>query len=211
MILSDAIAEKVTPGAAFGVLHNKHAYSAALGHFTYDPGSPAVTPETIYDVASLTKVVATTSHGDGPLRPRPTHTRYPARNHPPRFQPTAATRSAHQVTLRMLLTTPAACPRTSISTSAAATATKLSPPAISPCRSSRSPVPRQPSPKPTSSSSTSRSKPLPSASPCRSPQSPAPQPSTPTSASSCSASRWKRSPANRSTTSAPARSSSPSA
>ena len=31
------------------------------GHFTYEPESPAVTHETIFDVASLTKVVATTA------------------------------------------------------------------------------------------------------------------------------------------------------
>jgi CubicO group peptidase (beta-lactamase class C family) len=33
----------------------------ALGSFTYDAASPAVTPETIYDLASVSKVVATTT------------------------------------------------------------------------------------------------------------------------------------------------------
>ena len=33
----------------------------AFGRFTYDPASPPVTPQTIYDLASLTKVVATTA------------------------------------------------------------------------------------------------------------------------------------------------------
>ena len=33
----------------------------ALGHFTYEPGSPLVTPATVYDIASVTKVVATTA------------------------------------------------------------------------------------------------------------------------------------------------------
>lgn len=33
----------------------------AVGRFTYDSKSPAVTPETIYDLASLSKVVATTT------------------------------------------------------------------------------------------------------------------------------------------------------
>jgi CubicO group peptidase (beta-lactamase class C family) len=33
----------------------------ARGHFTYDEGEPAVTGETIFDVASITKVVSTTS------------------------------------------------------------------------------------------------------------------------------------------------------
>lgn len=35
--------------------------SSAVGNFTYETGSPRVTPETIYDLASLTKVVATTT------------------------------------------------------------------------------------------------------------------------------------------------------
>ena len=33
---------------------------AAFGHFTYDPGSSSVHADTVYDVASLTKVLATT-------------------------------------------------------------------------------------------------------------------------------------------------------
>ena len=33
----------------------------ARGRFTYDEAAPAVTPETVYDVASLTKVAATTA------------------------------------------------------------------------------------------------------------------------------------------------------
>ena len=32
-----------------------------LGRFTYDPSSPLVTADTVYDVASITKVVATTA------------------------------------------------------------------------------------------------------------------------------------------------------
>lgn len=60
-VLTQAIAEKVFPGAAFGVLYAGETSTSALGHLTYEPGSPTVTPQTIYDVASLTKVVATTS------------------------------------------------------------------------------------------------------------------------------------------------------
>ena len=33
----------------------------ALGHFTYSADAPAVTPTTIFDLASVSKVVATTS------------------------------------------------------------------------------------------------------------------------------------------------------
>lgn len=61
-VLQDAIAARVFPGCAFGVLAGgKVVLHDALGHFTYDEGAPAVTPQTIYDLASVTKVVATTA------------------------------------------------------------------------------------------------------------------------------------------------------
>lgn len=50
------------PGCVFGVLADGEvALEGGLGRFTYDPGSPLVTAETVYDVASITKVVATTA------------------------------------------------------------------------------------------------------------------------------------------------------
>ena len=50
------------PGCAFGVLTGGEVVlKDGLGRFTYDPASPLVTAETVYDVASLTKVVATTA------------------------------------------------------------------------------------------------------------------------------------------------------
>ena len=61
-VLQDAIAARVFPGCAFGVLAGGEVVlHDALGHFTYDEGAPAVTPQTIYDLASVTKVVATTA------------------------------------------------------------------------------------------------------------------------------------------------------
>jgi CubicO group peptidase (beta-lactamase class C family) len=64
-VLRDAIAAQAFPGCAFGVLvHGKVFLLDALGHFTYqaeDTTPRAVTPQTLYDVASLTKVVSTTS------------------------------------------------------------------------------------------------------------------------------------------------------
>jgi len=61
-VLNEAIAERAFPGCAFGVLaRGEIVLKDALGRFTYDEGSPAVTAETIYDVASLTKVLATTA------------------------------------------------------------------------------------------------------------------------------------------------------
>ena len=61
-VLGAAIAQRAFPGCAFGVsVGGKAVLQDALGRFTYEPDSPEVTPETKYDVASLTKVVATTA------------------------------------------------------------------------------------------------------------------------------------------------------
>lgn len=61
-ILSDAIADHAFPGCTFGVLvGDQIILQDALGHFTYEADSPPVTANTVYDVASLTKVAATTA------------------------------------------------------------------------------------------------------------------------------------------------------
>ena len=60
-VLEEAIAARAFPGCAFGVLAGGEvALKDALGRFTYVQESPVVSAETAYDVASLTKVVATT-------------------------------------------------------------------------------------------------------------------------------------------------------
>jgi len=61
-VLEDAVAAKAFPGCAFGLLsHGEVAVEGAVGHFTYEEDSPAVKPETVFDLASVTKVVATTA------------------------------------------------------------------------------------------------------------------------------------------------------
>jgi serine-type D-Ala-D-Ala carboxypeptidase len=61
-VLEGAIAARAFPGCAFGVLAGGAvALEDALGRFTYEEESPAVRPETVYDLASVTKVVATTA------------------------------------------------------------------------------------------------------------------------------------------------------
>ena len=61
-ILDEAIARRVTPcavaevGRSAGVL-----WREARGSLTYDPGAPNATTATLFDLASLTKVVATTT------------------------------------------------------------------------------------------------------------------------------------------------------
>ena len=61
-ILEDAIAARAFPGCAFGVLaEGRVLLQGALGRFVYDDAAPAVMPETVFDVASVTKVAATTA------------------------------------------------------------------------------------------------------------------------------------------------------
>ena len=61
-VLQEAIEARAFPGCAFGVLAGGEVVlQDALGRFTYEEDAPAVTAETVFDVASLTKVVATTA------------------------------------------------------------------------------------------------------------------------------------------------------
>lgn len=61
-VLRDAIAAQGVPGCAFGVLAGgRVVLEDGLGRFTYEPDAPCVNPETVYDIASVTKVVATTA------------------------------------------------------------------------------------------------------------------------------------------------------
>lgn len=61
-VLEEAIDARAFPGCAFGVFApGKILLRDAMGRFTYEDDSPRVEAETRYDVASLTKVVATTS------------------------------------------------------------------------------------------------------------------------------------------------------
>jgi CubicO group peptidase (beta-lactamase class C family) len=61
-ILNDAIAAHAFPGCAFGVLAGGHiVLQDAMGRFTYEENAAAVVADTVFDVASLTKVAATTA------------------------------------------------------------------------------------------------------------------------------------------------------
>jgi len=60
--LKEATATGVTPCVTLEVGHTKGVYwEYACGRLTYDVNSPPATPETIFDLASLTKVIATTT------------------------------------------------------------------------------------------------------------------------------------------------------
>lgn len=61
-ILREAIAQRAFPGASLAVTHNGALVaSQGFGRFTYVADSPEVRAETVFDIASITKVVATTA------------------------------------------------------------------------------------------------------------------------------------------------------
>jgi serine-type D-Ala-D-Ala carboxypeptidase len=104
-ILDQAISEQAFPGAAFSVLAEGQVLALdGFGGFTYDRAAEAVTPSTVYDLASVTKVIATTSmatllYQNGQLSlDRPLEQILPAF-----AQGEAAGSARRQVTLRMLL------------------------------------------------------------------------------------------------------------
>ncbi len=61
-VLHEAVEAHAFPGAAYGVLLGKEVLAIeGVGRFTYDLSAPPVRPETVFDLASVSKVVATTA------------------------------------------------------------------------------------------------------------------------------------------------------
>jgi len=61
-VIEQAIVSRAFPGAAWGILHDGEILVLdSAGRFTYDATSPAVTPATVFDLASVTKIVVTTA------------------------------------------------------------------------------------------------------------------------------------------------------
>jgi CubicO group peptidase (beta-lactamase class C family) len=61
-VLSAAVEQRAFPGAVFAVLKNgQTVLQGAVGRFTYDQSSESVTLSTVFDLASVTKVAATTA------------------------------------------------------------------------------------------------------------------------------------------------------
>ena len=61
-ILDNGIEERALPAASVAITHlGKLVALKALGRFTYESDSPAVATDTIFDLASVSKVVATTT------------------------------------------------------------------------------------------------------------------------------------------------------
>jgi beta-glucosidase-like glycosyl hydrolase/CubicO group peptidase (beta-lactamase class C family) len=61
-VLDQAVASKVTPGGVVAVARDGAlVHVRPFGHYTYAAGAPAVKVDTIYDLASLTKLIVTTT------------------------------------------------------------------------------------------------------------------------------------------------------
>jgi len=60
-LLRDAVAARAFPGAATAIALEDAETQFTAGRYTFDGASAPVTPETIYDLASVSKVVATTA------------------------------------------------------------------------------------------------------------------------------------------------------
>lgn len=61
-VLERGVAERAFPGAAWGVLYGGEVVeTGALGRFTYEEKAPVVEEGTVFDLASVTKVMATTA------------------------------------------------------------------------------------------------------------------------------------------------------
>lgn len=61
-LLEEAVRARVFPGCAYGVLTpGSGPWAEAVGRFTYEPDAAEVRADTFYDLASLTKVLATTA------------------------------------------------------------------------------------------------------------------------------------------------------
>jgi beta-N-acetylhexosaminidase len=60
-ILDRGVSDRAFPGGVLAVGYRDRLAMHPFGRLTYDKGSPAVTAETIYDVASLTKPIVTTT------------------------------------------------------------------------------------------------------------------------------------------------------
>jgi CubicO group peptidase (beta-lactamase class C family) len=61
-LIKQAIADRVFPAASVAITHHGNLVGLkAFGHFIYEPDSSQTTTATVFDLASVTKVVATTS------------------------------------------------------------------------------------------------------------------------------------------------------
>lgn len=61
-VIERAVADRLFPGAAWGIFYQGEIIAIdSAGRFTYDESATPVRPDTVFDLASLTKIVATTA------------------------------------------------------------------------------------------------------------------------------------------------------
>lgn len=100
-VLDSAIGDKITPGAQVYISQGGVTLvDTGVGRFTYKPDAPPVTTESIYDLASLTKVLVGATVAMRLVEGRYMLLDEPIRNYFPAFRG----RWKEQVTLRHLLT-----------------------------------------------------------------------------------------------------------
>ena len=106
-VVESAIKDKAFPGATLAVGYRGKVSLHAFGKLTYDAKSPSVNINTMYDIASLTKVVATTSlvaklaEGDFPV---PIDLDASVERYLPEWATGPQPEWRHRVTVRHLLT-----------------------------------------------------------------------------------------------------------
>ena len=106
-VIENAIADKAFPGATLAVGFRDKVSYHAFGHLSYDKDSPATKIETMYDLASLTKVVVTTTlveklvEGDFPS---PLDLDAPIERYLPEWAAGPQPEWRHRVTVRNLMT-----------------------------------------------------------------------------------------------------------
>jgi CubicO group peptidase (beta-lactamase class C family) len=108
-VLQQGVAESAFPGASLAVtLREELVALAGIGHFTYAPEATAVDHNTVYDLASVSKVIATTTMAMILYERRKLRLDMPVKETLPEFAGTDPKRA--KVTIRMLLNHTAGLP-----------------------------------------------------------------------------------------------------
>src|SRR5262249_37893420 len=106
-VIEKAIADRAFPGATLAVGYHGKLSLHAFCNLRYDPKSPAVNIHTMYDIASLTKIVVTTTlveklvEGDFPS---PLSLDSPIERYLPEWTTGPQPEWRHKVTVRQLMT-----------------------------------------------------------------------------------------------------------
>lgn len=103
-VLERAVADHAFPGGVLAVGHRGELIVHAFGRQTYDANSPVITPDTIYDAASVTKPVVTTTLMAMLVAAGRVQLDAPVERYLPEFASGPNPEWRHKVTVRNLLT-----------------------------------------------------------------------------------------------------------